>query len=65
MSILGVAIVLITLLIVIPLFGSSDIPGWLKILIVLPVLGGGILLAIVIRDRYRDSQGDKYKNIEL
>ena len=65
MSILGVAVVLITLLIVIPLFGSSEVAGWVKILIVLPILGGGILLAIVIRDRYRDSQGDKYKNIEL
>lgn len=65
MSILGVTVVLITLLIVVPLFGSSDVAGWVKILIVLPILGGGILLAIVIRERYRDSQGDKYKNIEL
>lgn len=65
MSILGVTIVLITLLIVVPLFGSSDVAGWVKILIVLPILGGGILIAIVIRDRYKDSQSDKYKNIEL
>lgn len=65
MSILGVTIVLLTLLVVIPLFGSPDVPGWIKILIVLPIIGGGILLAIVIRDRYQDSQGDKYKNIEL
>ena len=65
MSILGVTVVLITLLVVVPLFGSSDVAGWVKILIVRPILGGGILLAIVIRERYRDSQGDKYKNIEL
>lgn len=65
MSLLGVTVVLITVLIVLPLFGSTEVAGWVKALIVLPILGGGILLAIVIRDRYRDSQGDKYKNIEL
>ncbi|MCY4657750.1 MAG: hypothetical protein OXC80_13175 [Gammaproteobacteria bacterium] len=63
MAILGVAVVLVTLLIVVPVF-SSAIPIWVKLLIALPILGGGILLAVVIKDRYREAPHDKYKDIE-
>lgn len=62
---LGVAVLVITVLFIIPIFGSPEVPGWAKFLIALPFVGGCILLAVVIKDRYQDSKHDKYKDIEL
>ena len=44
---------------------SHEVPWVLKGFIVFGILGGGILLLVVIRERLIESKTDKYKNVEL
>ncbi len=54
----GVGYVIIMLLI-------SPIPIWIKILAVVGILGFALLMASVIRDRFKAQKDDKYKDIEV
>lgn len=44
---------------------SDELPWVFKGLIVFGILGGGILLGVVIRERLIESKTDKYKDVEL
>ena len=49
-------------------FGAEDVSGWFKFLfgsgLALAVGGGGIVLAIAIRDRMADSESSNYDDAE-
>lgn len=44
---------------------SPEVPWIVKGLIFFGIVGGGILFAVVIRERIIESKTDKYKDVEL
>lgn len=44
---------------------ASPIPVWIKLLAVVGIVGFALLMASVIRDRFKDRKDDKYKDIEV
>ena len=65
MALLGCVVLVVAILVFMPIVTSEAVPTWVKLLLLVAILGGGILFTKVIRDRYHDSQSDKYKDIEL
>ena len=45
--------------------GSPEYASWVKILVAIGLLGAVLLLAVVVRDRWREQKTDKYKDIEI
>ena len=44
---------------------DSEVPWFAKGLIGFGILGGGILLLVVLRERFIESKTDKYKDVEV
>ncbi|MCY4142568.1 MAG: hypothetical protein OXG08_02615 [Gammaproteobacteria bacterium] len=44
--------------------GSPVIPIWVKVMVILGVVGMGLLLFSVIRQRLIESKTDKYKDVQ-
>lgn len=46
-------------------FVVPGLPGWIKLLVAVGLLGVGLLCVVVIRDRIKEHKTDKYKDVEV
>ena len=63
-SILGIVAVVGAGYVIVMLL-AAPIPIWVKLLAVVGLVGFGLLMASVIRDRLKSQKHDKYKDIEV
>ena len=64
-AILGIAITASITFGFIMLLLTPGLPVYIKLLVVAGVIGFGLLLIVVIRDRIQEHKNDKYKDIEV
>ena len=47
------------------IFLITPVAVWLKLLVLVALIGGALLCFVVVRDRVRDQKSDKYKDVEI
>lgn len=61
---LGLGYGFLAIVLIVMTLGSTEVPIWAKILVVLGVAGMGLLLFSVVRQRLIDAKTDKYKDVQ-